>query len=370
MGSVSAGSVPGLIGDASQKIPYCVARAGFHTFAPALLTSWTVGTAVWSDRAWTYTHLGSFTTSAFQFKVQTSVDSRKAAYTLTAPCANSVDIYVLGETRRVDAPWAFSAGEPQLDKTWGETCETLPQYEAGATYQLDFCRRKTLDAGESVSFDALAGGKIDVFIKMVVSQGRTTWRKTATDLCSDDTSEDVQSRPLLRTAPEGRRSNLSGSCHRGISPPPLEGWLSSESGWDTHPGSPKWLRKVAENEAIIFWYAPDKTHWVTMPSRGFVNVDMCLDAVAFLRDTPSLQIQCFLGWKDQVRTVRAWRQKIQIMAAVDGGDGAVSSDVQEEQEVITDNFPKLTAFIAPPALRSKSKPRPSQRPSVTFAQDV
>ena len=75
----------------------------------------------------------------------------------------------------MDAPWAFSAGEPELDSdcdgAWSRTCETLPEYEAGATYQLDFCRSRSLLAGEVLTFDAFAGGKVDIFMKRVASQG-------------------------------------------------------------------------------------------------------------------------------------------------------------------------------------------------------
>merc|ERR1719478_1679431 len=86
-----------------QSAPSCTVRCGFQTLSPAILSTWDVGTAVWSDRAWTYTHIGSFSTSAFQFKAQTSVDCRKASYTFSAPASQSVDIYVIGETRRVNA---------------------------------------------------------------------------------------------------------------------------------------------------------------------------------------------------------------------------------------------------------------------------
>jgi len=349
---VDSSRSPKLLINAAQALPGCVIRSGSDTFSPALLSSWEVGGVVWSDRAWTYTHLGSFTTSAFQFKVQTSVDRRKASYTFTAPPAHGVDIYILGETKRVIAPWAFTAGEPELDKSWEETCETLPEYEAGVACQFDFCRRRTLAAGESLSFDALAGGKIDVFMKKM-NQGRSVWSKSKANLRTDESSEDMHSRPLLRTAPEGRRNSPCGLCHRGIPPPPEEGWNSSKSGWDKHPESPNWMRRVAENDALIFFHVPDKSMWATMPGRGFAHVDMCLQAIAFSRDTQALRKQCFLSWREQIRVVRAWRQKIQVMAAVDSeADDAASGD---DLEVTTENFPLRTAFIAPPALRSKSK---------------
>lgn len=367
----NVGSHTSLVSD-GQAPPSCTARCGFNTLYPTLLSSWGVGTAVWSDRAWTYTQIGSFSTSAFQFKVQTSVDCRKASYTFVAPPGQNIELYVVGETRQVIAPWAFSAGEPELDGSWSETCETLPEYEAGVTCQFDFCRRRRLQAGETVEVSALAGGKLDVFIKILAAFGTEEWRTVGADLASDVVPDDGHVRPHLKTADGGLRNSCRGRGHRGISPPPAEGWIASKSGWDKNSRTEKWMRRTAKNKAISFFYVPEETHWADIPGRGFMHVDMCLRAIAFLRDTQAWQKQCFCSWKELVSIVQSWRQRLQVMAAADQGEAdnaAAGAEDSEGDGLITKDFPVRTAFIAPPALRAAKQrsTTPSKR-EVTFAE--
>jgi len=366
MGS-NAGTHSSLLSDGQQPAPSCTVSCGFQTFSPAILSTWDVGSAVWSDRAWTYTHIGSFSTSAFQFKLQTSVDSRKASYTFVAPASQGIDLYILGETRRVIAPWAFSAGEPELDETWCESCETLPVYEAGVACQFDFCRRRKLQAGETVSFSALAGGKLDVFIKTVATLQTQEWNKASADLPVDDITEGAQLRPHLRTACHGLPNSRRGRGHRGISPPPPEGWTPSKSGWDTHAHTPNWLRRTMENESITFFYVPEETHWVDMPGRGFMHVDMCLCAIGFLRDAQAWQRQCFSSWKQALTIVQTWRKRLLVMTAANAGEDDEKENGEENKTTI--NFPVRTAFRAPPALK-KSGSKSSLGREVKFAASV
>jgi len=291
------------------------------------------------------------------------VDRRKASYKVIAPAGQAVDLYVLGETKAVDAPWAFSAGEPELDSSWMDVCETLPEYEAGATYKFDFCRRRTVGAGDSVSFDAQVGGKVDIFVKFVV-----VGKKDLSNACADltDVAEDSQSTPHIRTAPEGLRQSRCGSNHRGVSLPPKDGWKISEAGWDKHPNTKAWMRKLAENGSSSYLYVAEGTLWAEMPLRGLANVDMCLRAIAFLRDAEGFQRQCLLSWKEQVMAIRSWRQRLLLMAQA----GAAEDRDPVESEQTSSNFPVRSAFIAPPALRSNRSHRsttPSKR-SVSFAQ--
>merc|ERR1712228_787816 len=129
---------------------------------------------------------------------------------------------------------------------------------------------------------------------------------------------------------------------RAISPPPSDGWIASESGWDKNQQTTKWLRKVSTNNVAGFMYVPDQSRWADMPSRGLTRVDMCLEALAALRDHRTLHQQCFQKWKEQIQAVAAVRQRLQVMGGtVDDSDAVVVSDT------MTDNFPLRTAFIAP-----------------------
>eukprot|EP00434_Breviolum_minutum_P037403 symbB.v1.2.033163.t1/scaffold4059.1/size45404/1 len=58
----------GELGETSSDAPSCEIWANSERRSLEVLKSWQVGSVVWSDRAWTYTRLGSFTTAAFQFK--------------------------------------------------------------------------------------------------------------------------------------------------------------------------------------------------------------------------------------------------------------------------------------------------------------
>merc|ERR1711933_30080 len=79
--------------------------------------------------------------------------------------------------------------------------------------------------------------------------------------------------------------------------------------------------------------------------------------------------QCLFSWRELVRTVHAWRQKLKVMAAASVTEEG-SEDKTEEQLQTTSNFPVRTAFIAPSALKSSSRQR-SKTPSklgVNFAE--
>lgn len=154
---------------APSSRPSCIIRSGFRSLQPDMLSSWAAGDMVWSDREYRYTDMGSFTNDdGFAFKVLTSVELRKATFSFSAPLGFVFEIFVLGETRAVAAPWAFLAGEPDLDDSWCEEPSlVLPQYEAGGTYQYDFCRCRELVGGETLCFVAHAGGKVDLFIKVM-----------------------------------------------------------------------------------------------------------------------------------------------------------------------------------------------------------
>eukprot|EP00439_Symbiodinium_sp_Y106_P011865 s3938_g1.t2 len=315
--------------------------------------TWGVGTAVWSDRAWTYTRLGSFTTAAFHFKVRTAVDARKARFWLRAPAAEGMEVYVLGETKAVDAPWAFSAGAPELDDSWNEVFETLPEYEAGATYRFDFCRRRGLRPGEALSFDARQGGKVDIFLRAHGGFKRC-------ELEAEAIVEEPASRPALRTAPLGRRE---GRCqdHRGLSPPPAEGWNVCETGWATHSATKTWRKRTADNGSELFFCVPESSCWATMPGKGLVPIDTCLSVLTWLRD------EDWKGWKEHAAAVKALRQRLQVLAPSDSPDS-----MGEATETISERFPVRGAFRAPPpALRRQASAQRSQTPSkrVSFSLD-
>ncbi|CAE7944351.1 unnamed protein product, partial [Symbiodinium sp. KB8] len=174
------------------------------------------------------------------------------------------------------------------------------------------------------------------------------------------------SRPALRTAPLGRRE---GRCqdHRGLSPPPAEGWNVCETGWATHSATKTWRKRTADNGSELFFCVPESSCWAIMPGKGLIPVDTCLSVLTWLRDEESTWRQCFQSWKEHAAAVKALRQRLQVLAPSDSPDS-----MGEATETISERFPVRGAFRAPPpALRRQASAQRSQTPSkrVSFSLD-
>ncbi|CAK9097119.1 unnamed protein product [Durusdinium trenchii] len=330
-----------------------------------LLRSWAVGSCVWSDRTWTYTRMGGFTLEAFQFKAYGAVDRRWARVEVKAPSRQGITVYLLGETKEVDAPWAFSAGAPRLDHdSWNDVCETLPEYEAGASYRwprypaktiqrrhhtgtsasnpvhpsFDWARWCRVPPGGSLRFEG-QGGKVDLFVRLFDDAEHGP--EPETDV-SPSAAEERCGPPAMRQSDAGLRG--AGKCqdHQALLAPPEDGWLASESGWATHAAcSSTWLRRRAENGSSLFYCLPLKSSWAYLPGRGLVPVDSCLNVLSCMRDAQTTWRQCFQSWKEHVVAVGAWRKRLRVITG-------------EAQESRSEHFELRTAFRKPSLKRSAS----------------
>ncbi|CAK9097122.1 unnamed protein product [Durusdinium trenchii] len=328
-------------GEPPSDAPLCVESFSGERRLLPLLRSWAVGSCVWSDRTWTYTRMGGFTLEAFQFKAYGAVDRRWARVEVKAPSRQGITVYLLGETKDVDAPWAFSAGAPRLDHdSWNDVCETLPdrEYEAGASYRFDWARWCRVPPGGSLRFEG-QGGKVDLFVRLFDDAEHGP--EPETDV-SPSAAEERCGPPAMRQSDAGLRG--AGKCqdHQALLAPPEDGWLASESGWATHAAcSSTWLRRRAENGSSLFYCLPLKSSWAYLPGRGLVPVDSCLNVLSCMRDAQTTWRQCFQSWKEHVVAVGAWRKRLRVITG-------------EAQESRSEHFELRTAFRKPSLKRSAS----------------
>lgn len=174
------------------------------------------------------------------------------------------------------------------------------------------------------------------------------WQLNADEL--EATVESPIPRPRLRSACRGLRKTRD-----GVSPPPrdLSGWRDAGHGWQKHSSSPKWLRKLdTGDEGPAFFYVPMETLWVEMPNGALMCVDAYHSALtAFVALTGStLRKSCFMAWASQVRIVKEWRKRIQVMEAGLSSEGAEAIDPGE----VSPGFPSFGAFLPKESSRNLS----------------
>jgi len=141
-----------------QSLPTCTATG----YTPLVLTDWNAGDAAWIDRPYTFTDFGEFTTMMYDFKVQTSVNSRTSEYTI-APATRSTVVVI--------ADSAMNA--PLLDSTngWSDCVEQMVNggylhYEVrGIEYPMTWCKQTEIDRGSTLTIDESTGAKTDIFIR-------------------------------------------------------------------------------------------------------------------------------------------------------------------------------------------------------------
>lgn len=118
-----------------------------------MLASWATSNNAWSDRTYTITDLGDFTTPAYDVFMQTTVSQRTSTWSFILE--KDATVVVLTD--------AGSETAPELSG-WS-SCSGVVQFEVNSnTYEMSECRSKDFGAGETVAVTS-PGAKNMAFVK-------------------------------------------------------------------------------------------------------------------------------------------------------------------------------------------------------------
>ena len=130
--------------------------AGDHSEVHA---AWTGGvTPAWYDRTYRLKHLGEYTSSNYDFFVQSSVSNRLSAFTFTLH--RDAEVVVISEDAGPPSLSGWSTcTSPITYDLWGHAA-----YSASTDYSMDWCRKKDFTGDATVSVPGSNGKKL-AFVK-------------------------------------------------------------------------------------------------------------------------------------------------------------------------------------------------------------